>query len=55
MMEMLRTRVTPLVSIGTMICDARSCGLASGLVTAMTIANDEPSAALVNHLCPVIT
>src|SRR5689334_7166394 len=55
MILMLRTRSKPGVSVGTMIIDARLWGAASGLVTAITIANAAPSAALVNHLWPSIT
>src|SRR5689334_13097267 len=55
MIGMLRTRSKPLLSVGTMIIDARLCLAASGLVTAITMANAEPSAALVNHLWPSMT
>ena len=55
MILMLRVRSKPGVSVGTMIIDARACGGASGLVTAITIANAAPSAAVVNHLWPSIT
>ena len=50
-----RTTSTPGVSAGTMICDARACGGASGSVTAITIPNAAPSAPDENHLCPSIT
>ena len=50
-----RTTSTPGVSAGTMICDARRCGSASGSVTAITIPKAAPSAPDENHLCPSIT
>ena len=52
---MLRTRRKPGVSVGTMIMLARRWGSASGSVTAITIANCEPSAAEANHLRPLMT
>jgi hypothetical protein len=52
---MLRTSSKPLVSVGTMIWEARRCGSAFGLVTAITMAKAAPSAAEVNHLCPSMT
>ena len=45
----------PGASAGTMICDARRCGSASGSVTAITIPNPAPSAPDENHLRPSIT
>ena len=47
--------IDPGVSAGTMICDARRWGSASGSVTAMTIPNAAPSAPDENHLWPSIT
>jgi hypothetical protein len=55
MIGMLRTSSKPGVSVGTMIIDARACGVASGSVTAITIANAAPSAPVVNHLWPSMT
>ena len=45
----------PGVFSGTMIWLARLCGGASGLVTAITMANAAPSYDDVNHLRPLIT
>ena len=53
--EMLRTISKPGASQGTRICEARAWGSPSGSVTAITIANDAPSAEVVNHLWPSIT
>ena len=61
MTEMLRTRSSPGAFIGTMIWLARSCGFASGAVTAMTIANAAPSAlgrepfVAVDHVLAAVT
>ena len=55
--DWIRVRITsnPGVPIGTRIWLARSCGFASGLVTAITTAKAAPSADEVNHLCPLMT
>ena len=56
MTEILRTSSTPGVSIGTMIILACWCRFsAAGLVTAITIQKEAPSAEEVNHFRPLIT
>jgi hypothetical protein len=52
---MFCTMLKPGASSGTRSIVARRCGGASGSVTAITIVNAEPSAPVVNHLCPSIT
>ena len=52
---MLRTRLRPGVSVGTMIIDARSHRLASGSVTTMAIRKSAIIPFDVNHLWPLIT
>ena len=46
---------TPGVSVGTMNIEARSCGAASGSVTAITIRKSEVEPLDENHLCPFRT
>ena len=50
-----RTMFTPAESAGTMNIEARSCGAASGSVTAMTTRKSAIDPFDVNHLCPVST
>ena len=50
-----RTILNPGVSVGARIWLARMCGAASGSVTTIAIATDEPMAPDVNHLWPLIT
>ena len=47
--------LTPGVSAGTMNIEARSCGAASGSVTAITIRKSAIDPFEVNHLCPLRT
>ena len=55
MIGMFRTWTKPGVSVGTMNIEARLWGAWSGSVTAITMAKAAPSAAVVNHLRPLIT
>ena len=50
-----RTMFTPGVSTGTMNIEARSCGAASGSVTAITIRKSAIEPFEVNHLWPFRT
>ena len=52
---MLRSRLTPGVSPGTRIIDARRYGLSSGSVTTMTMKKSAIMPFDVNHLWPLIT
>ena len=55
MTDMLCTSTKPGVVVGSRIMLARACGSASGSVTAMQIANAEPSIPDENHLWPFST